>query len=261
VVYATCTYAPEENEMVIEDVLETLQSKMAVRIVHPVLPDIAFSPGLTSWKRATLRDDMANAVRIYPHQNNTGGFFFALLEKDRDCNPGYALAARQTALEEKQHYPDFDLAGYLNDLERRFGISRDCFDRLEFRRQNMKTIAVMPTLATATRPEPHCQGLPFVHVNMRFPKLTTAAAMTWGQYAVKHVINASSRQMDAFLSGRDFIALAERIDGFESPGYVIVKQDDISVGVGLCRASPAGLAVKSLFPKAWRTQSLENAAV
>lgn len=36
---------------------------------------------LPDFKGATNRDYLKNAVRILPHDNNTGGFFIALLRK------------------------------------------------------------------------------------------------------------------------------------------------------------------------------------
>jgi len=38
------------------------------------------SPGLTEWDGEAFDSSLANAARIYPHQNDTGGFFVAKLE-------------------------------------------------------------------------------------------------------------------------------------------------------------------------------------
>ena len=42
---------------------------------------INFSRGITEWGGKELRSDLAHAVRLYPHQNDSGGFFFACLRK------------------------------------------------------------------------------------------------------------------------------------------------------------------------------------
>lgn len=75
-VYSTCTYAPEENEMVLDEVLE----EGSVEVLDISVP-FPHSPGLTSWQGNTLHPDLKKAIRIYPHQVNAGGFFIARLRK------------------------------------------------------------------------------------------------------------------------------------------------------------------------------------
>ncbi|MFP4596857.1 MAG: RsmB/NOP family class I SAM-dependent RNA methyltransferase [Persicimonas sp.] len=79
VVYSTCTYAPEENECIVSEVLDELGA--AVRLLPARIEGLRSAPGLTSWKQRQFNDEMTNAMRIWPHQNDTGGFFAALLEK------------------------------------------------------------------------------------------------------------------------------------------------------------------------------------
>ena len=78
VLYATCTYDPLENEMVIDAARTAADFEVMPLELHP---SIAFSPGLTRWQDRCLRNDLVHAVRLYPHQNDTGGFFFACLRK------------------------------------------------------------------------------------------------------------------------------------------------------------------------------------
>ncbi len=75
VVYSTCTFAPEENEEVLDYILENENS----RLIDFELP-LDYSPGIDKWKNKKYKDDIWKAKRIYPHQNNTGGFFCAKLE-------------------------------------------------------------------------------------------------------------------------------------------------------------------------------------
>lgn len=78
VVYATCTYAPEENEAVVE----AAGVAGTFRIVPPpALPALTLAPGITAWNGRRFRDDMRHCARLWPHQNNTGGFFVAILER------------------------------------------------------------------------------------------------------------------------------------------------------------------------------------
>ena len=78
VVYATCTYAPEENEAVVAGVLEESGS---VELCPVTVPGFRFAPGLTRWNDLTFPDALRHCVRIWPHHNDTGGFFIAVLRK------------------------------------------------------------------------------------------------------------------------------------------------------------------------------------
>ncbi len=75
VVYSTCTFAPEENEAVLDYVL----GEEAVRVVDFDL-ELAHKEGVTNWQGREYDGQVANAKRIYPHHNDTGGFFCAKLE-------------------------------------------------------------------------------------------------------------------------------------------------------------------------------------
>ncbi|WP_129115737.1 RsmB/NOP family class I SAM-dependent RNA methyltransferase [Halegenticoccus tardaugens] len=75
VVYSTCTFAPEENEGVLDHVL----GEEACRLVGFDAP-LDASPGVTEWEGEEYDPSVEKARRVYPHQNDTGGFFCAKLE-------------------------------------------------------------------------------------------------------------------------------------------------------------------------------------
>ncbi|THE64960.1 RsmB/NOP family class I SAM-dependent RNA methyltransferase [Salinadaptatus halalkaliphilus] len=75
VVYSTCTFAPEENEAVVQHAIEN----EPCRVVDFDL-DLKYAPGLTAWEDETFDSTLERAARIYPHHNDTGGFFVAKLE-------------------------------------------------------------------------------------------------------------------------------------------------------------------------------------
>jgi 16S rRNA C967 or C1407 C5-methylase (RsmB/RsmF family) len=79
VVYSTCTFAPEENERVVHQALGELGFEVAVVPYRP--EGLVCSPGLTSWEGQEFGAQLANAVRVWPHQQDTGGFFVAVLER------------------------------------------------------------------------------------------------------------------------------------------------------------------------------------
>jgi NOL1/NOP2/sun family putative RNA methylase len=75
VVYSTCTFAPEENEAVLDHVLAEEACEMAALD----LP-LTHVGGVTEWEGERFDPGVERAARIYPHHNDTGGFFCAKLE-------------------------------------------------------------------------------------------------------------------------------------------------------------------------------------
>ena len=76
-VYSTCTYAPEENEMVVQSLLD----KGEFEILDIKLP-LKTREGLVKWKDHKFNHEMKKAVRIYHHDNDMEGFFLAKLKKN-----------------------------------------------------------------------------------------------------------------------------------------------------------------------------------
>ncbi|MFH5798726.1 RsmB/NOP family class I SAM-dependent RNA methyltransferase [Haladaptatus sp. CMAA 1911] len=78
VVYSTCTFAPEENEAVLDYVLSCEDCRLTEYDIS-----LQSEPGLTEWKGDEFDGSVRKAKRFYPHHNDTGGFFCAKLEVGR----------------------------------------------------------------------------------------------------------------------------------------------------------------------------------
>jgi NOL1/NOP2/sun family putative RNA methylase len=75
-VYATCTFAPEENEVVLDYVLGEDAA------IEPVEIDgLRAGSGVREWNGSSLRPDCQNVARFWPHHNDTGGFVAARIRK------------------------------------------------------------------------------------------------------------------------------------------------------------------------------------
>ncbi|MGC8969987.1 MAG: NOL1/NOP2/sun family putative RNA methylase [Conexivisphaera sp.] len=79
-VYSVCTFAPEESELVVDYAISLGAEAEEVRL--PVRAE----PGIRSWTDERGRSyrfspGVERAVRVYPHLNDTGGMFIALLRK------------------------------------------------------------------------------------------------------------------------------------------------------------------------------------
>ncbi|MBN1102173.1 MAG: RsmB/NOP family class I SAM-dependent RNA methyltransferase [Deltaproteobacteria bacterium] len=75
-VYATCTYNPEENESVTNFLLGKRDADLLP--VHLGFPG---EPGLLSWKGEIYDRRMERAIRFYPHRLDSVGFFMARIGK------------------------------------------------------------------------------------------------------------------------------------------------------------------------------------
>ncbi len=76
-VYSTCTFAPEEDEEVIDFVLKKFDN---VKIEDIRLP-LKCRQGITKWQDKSYDNSVQKSCRIYPMDNNTEGFFMAKLRR------------------------------------------------------------------------------------------------------------------------------------------------------------------------------------
>lgn len=71
-VYATCTYNPEENESVVNCLLESRDADLL-----PIDLNIRHEPGLPGWKGEQYDIRLQRSIRFYPHRVDSVGFFVA----------------------------------------------------------------------------------------------------------------------------------------------------------------------------------------
>jgi len=117
-VYSTCSFNPIEDEAVLARLLQETGDTVRLVEIKDKLPGLKYSPGLTTWQCASKQCDLytkfedvpemiakvqirptmfppppeiaenlglEKCARLLPHQQNTGGFFVALLEKVALC--------------------------------------------------------------------------------------------------------------------------------------------------------------------------------
>ncbi|MEM9557129.1 MAG: RsmB/NOP family class I SAM-dependent RNA methyltransferase [Acidobacteriota bacterium] len=112
IVYATCTFAPEENEAVVDTVLNEHRGELrllptrvatsgdlssstddpAGEATLDLAPVFRGDPGLVEWRGRRFDPSLERALRVWPHHNDTGGFFVALLERAPEVD---ALSLRE----------------------------------------------------------------------------------------------------------------------------------------------------------------------
>lgn len=250
VVYSTCTYAPEENEDVIDRVLRDMPG--AFRIRHAAIPGFHTAPGITRWNGRRFDKSLERTLRVWPHLNDTGGFFMAVLQKTADRTPWNTLPEPDLqAVESKKLKLDpVDAAtaeAMVDLLESRFGIDRSVFLGRRLLLRNQRDLYVVDA---DHRPPPRleaCPGLPLLHLAMRYPKLTTAGAAAFGRQATRNRIDTDSHQLDRYLRREPFRITHPQGRGLHGDGYVLVGHQDAVLGLGFYRQATGTVA--SRFPK------------
>lgn len=77
-VYSTCTLAPEENESVVNTLLK---ERKEAHLEEVAVPGFRLSPAVMEWKGTRFNEEVAKVARVWPHHNDTDGFFLAMVRK------------------------------------------------------------------------------------------------------------------------------------------------------------------------------------
>jgi hypothetical protein len=237
-VYSTCTFAPEENELAVADILAEYPDEL--RLLPAAIPGLRTAPGLTHWEGRDLPAALALSLRIWPHHNDSGGFFIAILEKDAGAaaEPAPQLAALDPC----------DSDDWLPGLAAHYGLPDGYWTGLRAHRQSRRGLHLM---AADHRPPalPRAQGsgLFFHRTNVRPPKPTTSGALFFGPHATHCRIPLTRDQRDRYLRREQFDPTPEQ-RAANPPGQVVVSYLGQVLGVAVLHRSGV---IESLFPSRW----------
>ncbi len=239
IVYATCTFAPEENELVINTILR--ESGDMLRVCPSSVPGLVASPGLTEWQGQTLHPDLCHASRIWPQQNDTGGFFVAVLEKAGEPLSVNGAQYLKMAVE---------MEPWLGTVTERFGFDETVFASLDIVRWSKRGVyLVSQNQQLPTRPRLDSPGLFFIRAGSRYPKMTTAATMLLGQQAARNRVELTTEQAKAYLQRQIINPSKAQTATCTDTGYVVICYRGYPLGLGVFHAKSN--QVESHFPKAW----------
>ncbi|MFP4130225.1 MAG: RsmB/NOP family class I SAM-dependent RNA methyltransferase [Halorhodospira sp.] len=241
VVYSTCTFAPEENEGV---VAAALAAEGDFELLPARLEGVRLEPGVTGWAGTDYGAALARCGRLWPHHNDTGGFFLAVLRRrsggagEPDPEP-LAPDPRAQALlrvfRDELGVPDSVLAGLTPFFEGR----------------KYAKIAASDHGGAGGVPAERT-GIPAVRAQTRPPKPSTAGAMALGPYAQGPFLDLTPAEAEAFFRREPIRPGPERAPAAPEGGHVLLRLRGYTLGIGMRR----GGAVVSLFPKAWSEAAL-----
>jgi NOL1/NOP2/sun family putative RNA methylase len=239
IVYSTCTFRPEENEAIIDLILK---ANPDLDVTPASLPGLVSSPGLTAFDNQTFDPRVAGALRIWPHQNDSGGFFICVLQKAGDT--------RSTPLLKTTDDPVTDAK--LPFLQERFDFPQAVWDEHVIFHRTPKKLSYHPRhyeIPSSLRLEELGQN--FMKINFKFPKLATAAARVWGPHARKNIVRLERERFRAYMQGTDLFLREEEAQDIASDGYVMVFYAGAVMGLGLAQKLEGVVRLRSLFPQDW----------
>ncbi len=250
IVYSTCTFAPEENEAVVDAILREHGDNLHLR--PAALPGLVASPGIRHWLGRRFPPEMHHCARIWPHQQDTGGFFVAVLEKA--AGPRSEDGACFNHAEEPRDW--------LRPLTDRFAIPVSAFDGVRLiRRGNRHVHALTPDHQAPSAPAPEMLGLPLIRRKSLPLKPTSSAVLRWGMQAQQNWLELDADQRDSFLRRQTVVVRTGQLARCTGPGYAVARHRDHVLGLGQLvydRESPT-VRLLSLVPKAWARDAGESA--
>ena len=83
-VYSTCSFAPEENEAVINHILDTFPQQLAVETVNTPIKN--GQAGLAQWNGKKFNPSVINSLRILPNEL-MDGFYICKIVKTASTIP------------------------------------------------------------------------------------------------------------------------------------------------------------------------------
>ncbi len=237
-VYSTCTFAPEENELVVAAILDEFAGRVC--LLPAALPGLVSAPGLTHWAGRALDPTLAGCLRIWPHHNDTGGFFAAILEKAAD-----APAEPEPPAADLKPEPD---PTWLAELQDYYGLPGDIWTRYRIHRQTTRGLhlAVADHVSPA-QPAAESTGLFFHRTDPKRPKPSTAGALLIGPLATRRRMDLDADQAAAYLGHGDLSPTTAQLAAGDR-GQVLVGFRGYTLGVAVLHGSGT---LEGLFPRGW----------
>ena len=245
IVYSTCTFAPEENELIIAEILDEQNGNL--ELLPCEVPGLVTGAGVTRWQGRQLDPSLSRCLRVWPHANDTGGFFVAALHKSAQA-PGLEDAQPKRRQHHHQLQSEADDDGWLQQLCEHYGLPASALTDRRFHRQTRRGLhLVAADHRPPAEPAPQGSGLFAYRTNIRPPKLTTGAALLLGTAATRQTLELGREQRDRYLR-RELLRPSPMQIRDCRPGQLLVRYRGFPLGVAVLHRSGD---LESLFPSRW----------
>lgn len=234
IVYSTCTLAPEENEAIINYILEKYPN--TIEVLDWELPGLETGEGITHWQDEQFDPQVKKTKRIWPHLNNSEGFFVAKLRKIGEIS-SVEKPFKNDNITREQKLNKMDKAFLLSQIGKRFGINKDILRDYHFtiikndvwlKNNQYKKVAKFGGKIIQR------SGLKIFKWFRKYNGITTNFAQVFGQYATQNIVTINDQEtVNRFLKG-DNLKLDDNIDlSNATPGIVLIKYKNYFLGKSL----------------------------
>ncbi|MCD5380767.1 NOL1/NOP2/sun family putative RNA methylase [Candidatus Gracilibacteria bacterium] len=229
-VYSTCTMTPEEDELILDYAKKEFGE--SIEIIPWKLDGLESRPGLTQWEGIQLDKECQYGQKIWPHINNTEGFFIAKIKKTGEVNVDKVSTYYPKKLSEKI-IKGKELKVLYSQIKKRFNIDKQAFakyiivkkgNEIEIRTKDSNSVAALPNIQSI--------GIPFGEEKEGKFNLGFYSAQVFGKYADLNLIDLNREQVDIFKNGVDLVLKDEQIKNCLL-GQVIITYDNIIIGTSL----------------------------
>lgn len=127
IVYSTCSLTPEENELVVHKLMEDYPIE-----IMPIELPIEHREGITKYQGQVLSADISQAIRIFPWEADSDGFFMIKLKKTGETAPLEQPRWKRSYTTFMHDPADEKIRDLLKHLSDEFGIKEDLFSEFKF---------------------------------------------------------------------------------------------------------------------------------
>ena len=245
IVYSTCTYAPEENEAVVDAILRRYGQCLSVESAS--VAGFPMAEGVTEWAGQRFDPRLDRALRVWPGLTDTGGFFVVVLRRAGALSPATVSSPEQPSLDQPRGLPGHPAT---DALLTRFGIDEACLNGLEAGPEEGRYLHFRAAGNDwPARPAPDAFGLAAIGLQVKPLKPTTALSLWLGPAARRNRVALEGPEAAAFVQRQTLsLDLAKAVTPVDGPGFVFVTH--AGYGLGVARLNGQG-ELGSQFPKAW----------
>lgn len=235
-VYSTCSITPEENEQLIDWMLD----HYPLRVMDiPKRADFPGSGGITSYQGQRFRPKLQKALRLYPHQHGTEGFFVIKLKKMDET-------VRERRLSQAHFVPtlpwdDPELLPQLQNISEMWGIALTEWQNYRYRLSKDKIWLLHTGIEEIPLERLHNAGLLLAEKRLSGWKLTNQSAQYFNRSICKRRITLDEALL-VMLFERGVIA-----NPGVPAGYHVLEWDNTVVAIVYCDADILKLRLPHSF--------------
>lgn len=159
-----------------------------------------------------------------------------------------------------------DASSLIQPQIERYDFPEDLFDDLIILQPNTKVLRASARQVDLPA-APHIDriGMDFLRIDMKAPRLTTAAAMTWGHLARQNFAEVTDKQLDLYLLRERILLNTQQIQNCTDRGPILIRYLGHCLGLGFLETTDTEHelcgSVRSLYPRAFAVDVAQASAL